>query len=232
MAPGGGLRDVPRGGADDRHELDFPIGVAAGRQYDVAVRAGDATRKLREHAGLVGHRETGLGHVVTVIKANTERLPRRRCRGTEPGRLVGLCSGVIGAGRPAGELGPLVVDRLGLGPEPAAAGRLDVDGASAGDDDQPPGQIAYPHKDLLGVTSPLPGPSSALAAQPGKAGPARWPAPGRAPGPGHRPAAAAPPRCDILGYAGSNFGICRKQLKAMRADEQPAVPASWPPDAA
>src|ERR1022692_4927023 len=178
MAPGGGLRDVAGSGADDRHQLDFPVGVPAGRQYDVAVRAGDATRKLREHAGLVGHRETGLGHVVTVIKTDTERLPRRWCWGTELGRLAVLCSGVIRAGRPAGELGPLVVDRLRLGPEPAAAGRLDVDGASASDDNQPPGQIADPHGDLLGMTSPLPGPSSALGAQPGEAGPAWWPGSG------------------------------------------------------
>src|ERR1700689_1476920 len=53
--------------ADDDHELDFPVGVAAGRQRDVRVRPGDAGRELREHRrGGLRLGQPGLGHVVRV----------------------------------------------------------------------------------------------------------------------------------------------------------------------
>ena len=52
-----GLGSLPGLGADDRNQLDLPVGVPAGGQNHLAAGAGDAAGELGEHARVVGHVE-------------------------------------------------------------------------------------------------------------------------------------------------------------------------------
>jgi len=65
--------------ADDGDQLDFPVGVAAFGQGDVAAGPGDAAGELGEHGRLAGRDgEAGLGCVLAVVQADGQHLPRRR----------------------------------------------------------------------------------------------------------------------------------------------------------
>ena len=81
MIPGRRGRHVVRGRTDDHHELDFPVGVAALGEGDVAAGPGDAAGELGEHGRLAGRDgEAGLGCVLAVVQADGEHLARFRHR--------------------------------------------------------------------------------------------------------------------------------------------------------
>jgi hypothetical protein len=138
--------------ADDGHQFDLPVGVAAARQHDVAARAGDARGELGEHHWLlVRARETRLGGVAVVVQADGENLARRRRGGAQVVWLERRRAGVVRAGRPLGELIPPLVDRLRISLEPAVTGLGHINPARvAGQKGEAAGHVGDPHVGLLG----------------------------------------------------------------------------------
>src|ERR1035441_9573226 len=72
-----------------------------------------------------------LGAALAVVRPDAKRRGRRRRRRAKRGGGERLGVGQVRRGGPAGEFGPALVAGRGGGPEPAAAGRVDVDGACA-----------------------------------------------------------------------------------------------------
>src|SRR5262249_15276180 len=83
--------------------------------------------------------------VIAIVKTYAERLGRSRGRSAQLVCVVGLRGVAALSTRPGRELRPAVIDRLRVGAEPAAAGPFHVQGAGAGQDDQPAIKVADPH---------------------------------------------------------------------------------------
>ena len=123
-------RDVVATRADDRDELDLPVDVA-GREPDVALRAGEARRVLGEHQRRRRQLHARLGGVVAVVQTDREDLRRPRGDRAERARTEGDGGGEVRRRGPVPELGPPVVDGLRVGGEAAVAGPLHVEPTQA-----------------------------------------------------------------------------------------------------
>jgi hypothetical protein len=94
---------------------------------------------------VLGDGEAGLQRVRPVVRPDGEQLPGGRGRRAEVGRVEAVCADELGPIGPAAELGPLRVDRLRVGREPAVADLPDIDCAAVGHDDEAARQIRDAH---------------------------------------------------------------------------------------